>query len=199
MAAVVLSGRVDTHGYGLPFGWHSGNVWNTFTEECARIPNVGAEQMPGFLAQVVQDRHGRAAWQLRLREEKAPLLQRIEVQGHSIKSLCQEAKDCAGVYCEQKRLLTEIHEVAMAGVRSQLVSLEAQLLELKSQIGAAQSQNANLVRENFALMQIEKHTMEIMNSQNVELSKMKSERERTNEQSEREAMEEADAHSQHVR
>jgi hypothetical protein len=53
MAAVVLSGRVDTHGYGLPFGWHSGNVWNTFTEECARIPNVGAEQMPGFLAQVV--------------------------------------------------------------------------------------------------------------------------------------------------
>jgi regulator of replication initiation timing len=63
----------------------------------------------------------------------------------------------------------------MAGVRSQLVSLEAQLLELKSQIGAAQSQNANLVQENFALMQIEKHTTEIMNSQNVELSKMKSE------------------------
>jgi hypothetical protein len=51
---------------------------------------VGAEQMPGFLAQVVQDRHGRAAWQLELREEKAPLLQRIEVQGNSIKSLCQE-------------------------------------------------------------------------------------------------------------
>ena len=50
----------------------------------------------------------------------------------------------------------------MAGVRSQLVSLEAQLLELKSQIGAAQSQNANLVRENFALMQIEKHITEIM-------------------------------------
>jgi hypothetical protein len=46
MAAVVLSGRVDTHGYGLPFGWHSGNVWHTFTEERARIPNVGAEQMP---------------------------------------------------------------------------------------------------------------------------------------------------------
>jgi hypothetical protein len=155
--------------------------------------------MPGFLAQVVQNRHGRAAWQLKLREEKAPLLQRIEVQGNSIKSLYREAKDCAGVYCEQKRLLTEIHEVAMAGVRSQLVSLEAQLLELKSQIGAAQSQNANLVRENFALMQIEMHTTEIMNSQNVELSKMKSERERTNEQSEREAMEEADAHSQHVR
>jgi hypothetical protein len=43
MAAVVLSGRVDTHGYGLPFGWHSGNVWHTSTEECARIPNVGAE------------------------------------------------------------------------------------------------------------------------------------------------------------
>ena len=104
MATAVLSGRVDTHGYGLPFGWHSGNVWRTFTEECARIPNVGAEQMPGFLAQVVQDRHGRAAWQLRLREEKAPLLQRIEVQGNSIKSLCQEAKDCAGVYCEQKRI-----------------------------------------------------------------------------------------------
>jgi hypothetical protein len=83
--------------------------------------------------------------------------------------------DCAGVYCEQKRLLIEIHEGAMAGVRSQLVSLEAQLLELKSQIGAAQSQNANLVQENFALMQIEKHTTEIMNSQNVELSKMKSE------------------------
>ena len=84
-------------------------------------------------------------------------------------------------------------------MRSQLVSLEAQLLELKSQNCAAQSQNANLVRENFALMQIEMHTTEIMNSQNVELSKMKSERERTNEQSEREAMEEADAHSQHVR
>ena len=135
---------------------------------------MGAEQMPGFLAQVVQDRHGRAAWQLRLREEKVPLLQRIKVQGNSINILCQEAKDCAGVCCEQKRLLTEIHEVAMAGVRSQLVSLEAQLLELKSQIGAAQSQNANLVRENFALMQIEEHTTEIMNSQNVELTKMKS-------------------------
>jgi hypothetical protein len=92
--------------------------------------------MPEFLAQVVQDRHGRAAWQLRLREEKAPLLQRIEVQGNSIKNLCQEAKDGAGVYCEQKRLLMEIHEGAMTGVRSQLVSLEAQLLELKSQIGA---------------------------------------------------------------
>ena len=71
---------------------------------------------------------------------------------------------------------------------------------MKSQIGAAQSQNANLVQENFALMQIEKHTTEIMNSQNVELSKMKLEEiERTTEQSEREAMEEADAHSQHVR
>jgi hypothetical protein len=42
----------------------------------------------------------------------------------------------------------------MAGVRSQLVSLEAQLLELKSQIGAAQSQNTDLVRENFSLMQL---------------------------------------------
>jgi hypothetical protein len=199
MATAVLSGCIDTHGYGLPFGWHSGKVWRKSTEECARIPNVGAEQMPGFLAQVVQDRHGRAAWQLRLREGKSPLLQRIVVQGNSIKILCQEAKDCAGVYCEQKRLLTEIHEGAMAGVRSQLVSLEAQLLELKSQNCAAQSQNANLVRENFSLMQIEKHTTEIMNSQNVELWKIKSERERTNEQSEREAMEEADAHSQHVR
>jgi hypothetical protein len=49
-------------------------------------------------------------------------------------------------------------------------------------------------------MQIEKHTTEIMHRQNAELSKMKSEEiERTNEQIEREAMEEADAHSQHVR
>jgi hypothetical protein len=48
-------------------------------------------------------------------------------------------------------------------------------------------------------MQNEKHTTEIMNSQNVELSKMKSEIKRTIEQSEREAMGEADAHSQRVR
>jgi hypothetical protein len=53
MATAVLSRRVDAHGYGLhvPSGWHTGNVWRGFTEECARIPNVGAEQMPGFLAQ----------------------------------------------------------------------------------------------------------------------------------------------------
>jgi hypothetical protein len=42
-------------------------------------------------------------------------------------------------------------------------------------------------------MQNEKHTTEIMNSQSVELSKMKSEIKRTIEQSEREAMGEADA------
>jgi hypothetical protein len=42
-------------------------------------------------------------------------------------------------------------------------------------------------------MQHEKHTTEIMNSQSVELSKMKSEIKRTIEQSEREAMGEADA------
>jgi hypothetical protein len=117
MATAVLSGCIDTHGYGLPFGWHTGNVWRGFTQECARTPDVGAEQMQGFLAQVVQDRHGRAAWQSLLREEKAPLLQCIEVQGNSIRSLCQEAKDCAGVCCEQKRLLIEIHEGVMAGKR----------------------------------------------------------------------------------
>jgi hypothetical protein len=60
------------------------------------IPNVGTEQMSRFLAQVVQDRHARAAWKVLLREEKAPLLNRIEVQGKSIESLCQEANDCAG-------------------------------------------------------------------------------------------------------
>jgi hypothetical protein len=113
MAAAVLSGRVDTHGYGLPFGWHSGKVWGKSTEECARIPNVGAEQMPGFLAQVVQDRHGQAAWQLRLREEKAPLLQRTKAQGNSINILCQEAKDCAGAYCEQKQTSTRCEQTSV--------------------------------------------------------------------------------------
>jgi hypothetical protein len=155
MATAVLSGRVDTHGYGLPFGWHNGNKCLVCIHRARSVRgsrtwarNRCTGSWPRWS---LQDRHGRAAWQLRLREGKAPLLQRIEVQGNSIKGLCQEAKDCAGACCEQKRLLIEIHKGgAMAGVRSQLVSLEeAQLSELKSQLGAAQSQNANLERENL--------------------------------------------------
>jgi hypothetical protein len=57
--------------------------------------------MPGFLAQVVQDRLAGVAWQSLLREEKAPLLERIKAQGNSIESLCQEANNCAEVCCEQ--------------------------------------------------------------------------------------------------
>jgi hypothetical protein len=102
MATAVLSGRIDAHGYGLP-SCPDGTLEmsGVVSQRSVRGSRTCArDRCPGSWPRWSrQGRHARAVWQSLLREEKAPLLKRIEVQGNLIESFCQEANDCAGVCC----------------------------------------------------------------------------------------------------